>query len=113
MCASLDELILDITQFVEINPTEVVVILLRADWSPVNADLSNINCKKQRQGSRVKSELQKIKNKDEEMSHYIEYVINGLGEDRVATDFHYRMRVRDLTLRGKNIVLLVNGELYP
>ncbi|CDW73418.1 pi-plc x domain-containing protein 1 [Stylonychia lemnae] len=99
----LDIALADIVKFIDQNPSEVIVVLLRTDYSPIKLDL---NICKMPTGSIVK----KIK---KDFDAYINYAMDKLGHERIALDFNKNTRIRDLVNKGKNLVLFVNGNLYP
>eukprot|EP00347_Sterkiella_histriomuscorum_P003579 403363747 len=108
ICVPLDQVIFDIQKFIYKNPTEVIIVLLRTDFAVFNADFKYLSHNSQQNRSRVK----KIKNK--EMSDFIDYFINGVGRDKfMLHDFTYSTKIRKITSQNKNIVLFVDGKLYP
>lgn len=78
-----DVVLKEIQSFIENNPSEVIFLLLRSDYSPINADNPCL---------RRKTKV----NKTKDMNPVVDYTIDKLGRSLFANEFTRFTKIKDL-----------------
>lgn len=91
----------DFVKFIKKHPTEVIIIDHRPDTRSFNGDYIGLASKRTSQAISLWHQKR--------MEDMTKYVIQEIGKQRIAFDFNADMTIEDITKKGKNIVLLLNG----
>lgn len=94
----------DVKRFVEEHPSEVIVLEVRPDYSPINGDYGML-------ASREYSQVVRLVGRDN--TDLLKFILSEL-ESTLFCNFNVNMTLKDITKqKKKNVIMFFEGRLFP